>query len=215
MSCKASKSSRHCSYQCGIIQSTRDVPLSASAIALLRSDGNGISAFTDLYGDYYVSSFIIGAESAVLLHTSSLDVQNTEDVKLVAEIEFFCFSDTETIAEKTFIEQHSDARFGVTAFDTLENQFVDIGNEGTLGPGLTIDQARSLAKLYADRVEALPRRVLEPLERLASVLDPKSTRQAFDRTTLETVMSSGLVLQVLLMPFARMREVMEILAQVT
>lgn len=49
-----------------------------------------------------------------------------EQIKLEGEAHFLCWSDTETLAEKDISEATSDAQFGTTAFDTLNDSYVDV-----------------------------------------------------------------------------------------
>jgi hypothetical protein len=60
--------------------------------------------------------------------------------------------------------------FGLTAFDSLDGQFVDIGTEEDLDSGLTLQQAQAVASGCASRVNKLPQRLQEPIQKLEDVL---------------------------------------------
>lgn len=184
--------------------------LSQAALKSLSEDG--LTGFQKMYGDYFVDSFVLGAESAVMLHSSSLDTSTAEHAKIVAEAQFLCFSTETTVADLSFEQQNSSLRFGITAFDSLDGQFVDIGSEDDFSGGLSIQQAQALGSMYAARVYALPRRVKEPMQALDADLGADLKNSFVGWEALRAVTQSGLVLQILLRPFARLRQVQEIVA---
>lgn len=199
---QAGKSSRRCTYDCGTVRPFGDIALSTASKQLLET--GGLDAFTQKYGDYYVGGLTLGGDSGVLLTYEVLDSSNVSYLKIEAEATFLCWTSTTTLAEESINEQHASMRFGITAFDTLDQRFVNLPNT------LTLEQTRRLASEYGRLTEDLPARVLTKLEGLKWLINPmgKATTPNFlGYEEVGLIVESGLVVRILLLPFKKLREV--------
>lgn len=203
-----SKSSIKCTFMCGSVRPFLTPPLSGSAIAVLRE--GGLEAFQAVYGDYYVNAFSIGGDSAVLISTSSLDTSITENAKVVGKVQILCWEDEETLLDIAAFEESKHIRFAVTAFDTLTDLFINIPGTDDASRGLTVSETKALAGRYGALTRELPERIMKPMKALEASLKSGTGEMTFGWDSVRTVVESGLVMQVVLVPFARMREVMEV-----
>ena len=211
------------------------MPLSSEAVDLLKTAG--LDAFKAQYGDYYVHSLNLGGDSAVLVYTSSVDTSETEKAKIVVEATFLFWSTETTAYESDFAKSHSELKFGITAFDTLDGSFVDVGpdkEEAALGihieganptqqalkaffqsqrDSLEFEKTRQLASRCRALTENLPSRVATLLEGYKWLLNPHSGETSLSWEDLKAVMESGLVMQMTLLPFEKLRQVQDAIRQ--
>ena len=157
-----------------------------------------MNAFTAKYGDYYVGALSLGADSGVLV-TQDIDEESSiEKLKIEIEAQVLCFSYKETIADQTFAAAHSDLRFGITAFDTMTFDFVDLPN------ALTLEETRKLGALYDQRTEELAARVESRLHEWDQILSGDTKLGWQD---VKGIIETGMVIELVLLPFAKLREV--------
>ncbi|KAJ7700956.1 hypothetical protein B0H16DRAFT_1735988 [Mycena metata] len=198
----ANKASVHYTQRVGIIKLAEQPVFTAHARRLLY-DPRTRHSFRTEYGDYFVAGLCLGADNATFLSSSSdKDVQSEmKDIKVQAKFLFF----TKTIYEK-HTDEHSDQRsFDLTysGLDTLRAY-----QETTRA---TDEHAYDMAKARAAQsvadgqgLMARVRRVMDELQ-----LVEKAT---LTREQLTQVCRSGLVVELLLMPYAGLKEYAEITA---
>ena len=172
----------------------------------------------------------------MLVYTSSLDTSNVEKAKITAEATFLCWSTETTLLEEEFAESHSEVKFGITAFDTLSGAFVDVGPDkedakvslqakgqgsptqaiiqaffNTQTYSLGLEKTRQLASKFGILTADLPDRVATLLEGYKWLLNPHTGGASLGWEGLKAVVESGLVVQMTLLPFEKLREVQEVL----
>ena len=158
----------------------------------------GMDAFTAQYGDYYVGGITLGGDSGVLVSQDMEETSIVEKLKIEITVELLLFSVTETIADEAFMSAHSDLKFGITAFDTLTGGFVN------LPKNLGLDEKRRLGAEYSQRTEGLAERINKRLETWETVLSGDTKLSWND---IRGIMDTGMVVEMLLLPFAKLREV--------
>lgn len=154
-----------------------------------------------------MSALVLGADAGIMMSQASNAHASKEQMKLEGEAHFLCWADEETLAEKDISEATSDAQFGITAFDTLNDSYVDFQLQD--GDGLSFEEARWLSKDYLERVEKLGQRIRDLLKHWPQ-LQEGSERKLF-WTDVESLARSGLISRIILSPFDTHREVREYL----
>ena len=189
--------SRRGSFRAGTIRFFGDPPpLTATALNLLSTDG--IDAFTATYGDYYVGGVTLGGDAGVLVSQEMAESSSVERLKVEVEAQFLCYSTTETLADETFISANTDLKFGITAFDTLNNDFANLPRE------LGLEYTRRLGAEYGTRVENLAERVGKRLEPWVDKLEGDTKLEWND---VRDLFVAGIAVELVLLPFSKLREV--------
>lgn len=104
--------------------------------------------------------------------------------------------------EQDINEAIKDAQFGVTAFDTLHDSFVNVALEDS--EGLSFADARRFATDYSKRVDELTSRTRILLEKWPQLSNAQGVMNWAD---LESLKQSNLISRIVLVPFATHREV--------
>ncbi|MCJ1404978.1 hypothetical protein MMC11_008204 [Xylographa trunciseda] len=180
------------SYRAGAIRFSGEVPLSKAAKSILQG-ADGFQRFRDRYGDYYVGGLHIGADTGVLVSQDIEQGESTEQLSVTLKVQFLCFSASKTWTEADF-SAYMNTRFSVNCFDTLEN--IHYANDLS-----NIIEARDYGQDFAARAHGLSERCSKLLAVFTQELEQVS------RETCEGICQANLVAEVLLLPFAKMREV--------
>lgn len=168
-----------------------------SSTQLLRSSG-GPEKFRQLYGDYFVRGYTLGADAGLCLSARSHDRSQTESLKITVTVKVLWTSASASHTEERK-EQAADAAMSICGYTTLRNE-VDVVETKSAS---VFDQTRvrAVASKYMDRVAALEAEARLRLKEL----NVKDGQYAPTSTVLD-MSRSGLVVQLLLFPFARLEE---------
>ena len=126
------------------------------------------------------------------------ETSSAERLKVEVSAQFLCFSTTETLADEVFISEHQDLKFGITAFDTLSSDFVELPQQ------LGLEATRRLGAEYGTKVEDLAERVGEKLEPWENLLEG-DTKLGWD--DVRSLVATGMAVELVLLPFSKLREV--------
>ncbi|KAJ6526412.1 hypothetical protein B0H19DRAFT_1335705 [Mycena capillaripes] len=199
----ASKASVHSTQRVGIIKLTEQPEFTAHARKLLY-DPRTRNSFRATYDDYFVAGLCLGADNATFLSSSSgKDIQDEmKDIKVKVKL----FGFTKTVYDK-HTEEHSDERsFDVTyiGLDTLRayQETTHVTDERVY----EVVKARAVQSV-ADGNDLMAR-VRRVMEKLQLVEGAKLTRDQ-----LTEVCRSGLVVELLLIPYGGLKEYAEITAR--
>ncbi|KAK2690197.1 hypothetical protein QWA68_010995 [Fusarium oxysporum] len=195
--------SRTCLVRDGVIRFKAEPRLSYEAEKLLR-EPNGQAKFQEVYGDYYVSCYILGGDAGVYVATSddTVDTRTKEKVTVKVKVLFFT-------ASKTFEKEKSthDETFQVTlsGYDTLTNTCHGYPSKKE---GLDkvsqaqFNEVRRQSIGHLQNVDKLPFRVRERMRELRLVND----QDELEWSHCSDICQAGLVVQVILMPYRYLRD---------
>ncbi|MCJ1287568.1 hypothetical protein MMC26_006920 [Xylographa opegraphella] len=191
-------------YRNGKVTFLQEPRLSADAVSLLHSPKNGqdaLKAFANVYGEYYVAAYVLGGSNATMMggmaasESSSTDLSGSYTVR-------FAF-----IEKSKSIENHERTRSAIgeaslAAYDTLTNWE---SNAATAELASYSDIMHSAAE-NRDRGWSLGRRVVAETGTLG--LDGAG-RRSVSWEECEMVCRAGMVVELLLLPYAGLRHYIE------
>lgn len=185
--------------------------LTDEAIITLKYDQGGISTFEQVYGDYYVLGYNLGGDHAMTVSTSSRSDERTEVRTLTAKAEAFLLNvDYTTQTSSSSSSGNADLR--VVGYDTLSGSNMD--RLTTWASSATLDFNRvqmetsdllTMGDRLATRVEECLCRVLGLPTGESTSRGPVQTR--IDRSTCKSLIESGLVVELVLLPVRQLRDV--------
>ncbi|KAJ7895751.1 hypothetical protein B0H13DRAFT_2338717 [Mycena leptocephala] len=196
----ANKVSVHSTQRVGIIKLAEQPEFTAHARTLLY-DPRTRDSFRAAYGDYFVAGLCLGADNATFLSSSSgKDVQSEmKDIKVQAK--FFGF--TKTVYDKRTDKHSDECSFDITysGLDTL--RAYQETTRATDERGYEMAKARAVQSVADGQgLMARMRRVMDELQ--------LAERATLTRDQLTEVYRSGLVVELLLMPYGGLKEYAEI-----
>lgn len=171
-------------------------PLSDEAITCLKY-GGGLETFKEIYGDYYVAGYHLGADTGLMLSEGRTTSSTVERLSAKVTVTVL-FCEEEHTEEKFFTESSSDSTFQISAFDTLEDLHlseVRIGAEG-------LENLRKSAADIQSMAARLSSRVASKIEQVGL---PEGERLNLE--ICKKLSKSGLVVQLILLPVETLREV--------
>ena len=192
---QSNKVSKTCFFRAGCVRFAKEPSLSAEARSLLRSP-DGEQKFRTTFGDYYVAGYILGGDTGVYVSVSqsSRDTKTSTSITVTVKVLFFSKSWTETSTETTHDESLECVFCG---YDTMSaSQKADTAKNKE-----EYSNMRALTQAYLGYVEQLPRRVMQELKNL-DIAKHKQLSEAH----CSKICDSGLVVQLMLMPFSCLRD---------
>jgi hypothetical protein len=195
---QALKTSLKTTYPRGTIYLSRPVPLSRFALAELKIMG-GFPRFRAIYGDYYVAGLNLGADTSVLLSQSSNSKTTTEVLSVNAKVHTLWFDKTKKW-DKVMETIDAHASYTVTGFDTLSNRHVKLSS----ALSASVRDVRNMCLELSELGKGLQERVEKKLRELNI---NESTPLSW--VDCDRVCRSGLVVGIILMPFATVQEYVE------
>ena len=182
--------------------------LSRSATAVLTTqyaDGSDPREhFFNQFGDYYIAGFVVGAKNVALL---SMDVESASeewslDIKITLRI--LWFKHTWDI-HKSGVSESSSGRLTFEGYDSLagKNDSRKASDEDA------VSSMYQVALQYENWGESLQARVEDQLRALQ--LDSDKPTQPLSYSQCHILQQSGLVVEIVLMPFAGLRDFVETL----
>jgi hypothetical protein len=114
-------------------------------------------------------------------------------------------SDEETIADNHTKEEVESSMFKVIAHDSVSQ--TNLLRKGEQGQGVSFQEAKRLVKEFGEKVDRLEMNVEDELERWETRLKEKAVQW----DAIQELWRAGLVVEILLLPFAKLREVRNVL----
>ncbi|KAF7368279.1 hypothetical protein MVEN_00148900 [Mycena venus] len=196
----ANKASIHSTQRVGIIKLAEQPEFTAHARRLLY-DPRTRDSFRASYGDYFVAGLCLGADNATFLSSSSGKYVQSEMKDIKVQAKFFGF--TKTVYDKHTYEHSDERSFDLTysGLDTL--RAYQETTRATDERAYEVVKARA-AQSVADGqgLMARVRRVMDELQLVEGAI--------LTRDQLPEIFRSGLVVELLLMPYAGLKEHAEI-----
>lgn len=178
-------------------------PLSHDAVLLLCST-DGPARFKAIYGDYFVCGYELGGDAGACLSASSRmsSKKTTLELKLTVKVLFVKKSVSKTTET---VETSGSSSFAFSGYSTLGSKSVSVSATNPQ-PG---DQHRiqTAAAEYLTMVGDLPSEIRKQMRQLGLV-----DGQAVPLSSSASICESGLVVQLLLAPFARLTEFTQLLS---
>ncbi|KAG2421937.1 hypothetical protein HFD88_005913 [Aspergillus terreus] len=165
---------------------------SMDALVDLRRSRPLLSRFSDIYGDYYVSSLRLGADAGVLASSSVKASEANEGLDIKATLHVLWWD-----VEKSYHQESHTARswsqFHITAYDTLTGSNVTDASVGK--------PRQEVGQEYVAKVTSLDSRVRAKMDELGLM-----ENQAVDLEMCRTICASGLVVEITLLPYREVRD---------
>lgn len=173
--------------------------LSGRAKAYLRK--NGLEAFEARYGNYYVASYRLGGDTAIMITTSASRTKKKETLSVKVTAEVLCFSKS-TQHEKSFYSFDASKSIKFLGFDTLAVQNWDETCDGPEN-GEAFKNLYEKAMQLVENTHNMTNRLEDKLERLGLANgDLLSTDQC------HKLGREGLIIELVLLPIRRLTEVL-------
>lgn len=199
---KAIRASRNSSCRCGRVIANEAPALSADARNLLRKQG-GLEEFYNLFGDFYVCGYELGADAGATLSAATHSSKSVETLTLTVTVRVLFFEESLTIS-KTISEESQSYSMTFTGFNTIESTATS-----TTSQSLSLaEQTRmqNTATAYLKTVGSIDEQVRTKLAHLGL-----KDGQELALSQCGEVCRSGLVVQLLLAPISRLNEFVSLL----
>ncbi|CAI6340661.1 unnamed protein product [Periconia digitata] len=204
------KRSIHTTCRYGRIDLERTPRLTTSAAALIGQ--SGLESFQECFGDYYVAGYILGADTGMLLSASSFSRKEINEVSVETEARVLWFK-THATWSTEFTSFDAGKNVKVLGYDTLDDRTWpnhpellarDTFTYGSPQHVESMELAQKDLETLTNYSENLPGRVDKILQ--SSGLDD-GDYLTFEQC--ENLCKLGVVVELLLLPMARIREVIE------
>ncbi|KAJ5080926.1 hypothetical protein N7456_013636 [Penicillium angulare] len=204
----ALKSSRNASFRVGRVVLDRPPDFSLEATTILTQP-DGDSRFCERYGDYYIHGYELGADAGACISAESSDYSSTETLKITVTVKVL-FVSASVSHTKTFEDQKSSASFAFSGFSTLHGEVKKCPRSSPDGPTSMVDlvEMQKEATEHLARVAKLDHEIQERMTSLGLTEGAK-----LPLNLCGEVCRSGLVVQLLLAPFANLFEYQAICAK--
>ncbi|KAJ6000013.1 hypothetical protein N7481_000422 [Penicillium waksmanii] len=174
--------------------------------------GGGYEGLCKRYGDYYVSGYRLGGDTGILMSASGRSRTKIEKYGITATLTVF-FVSASKHWEKEFQSFRSGRQVRLLGYDTLENKnwqnFSAAGDDvkemeawASRGSAMDADSLRADTDAIMTRSENL-------LERVGEVLEKHGYQngQSLTFAQCEGLVQEGIVVELLLQPMSRLRDV--------
>ncbi|KAJ5646644.1 hypothetical protein N7490_003016 [Penicillium lividum] len=199
----AFQSSRNASFRLGRVILDRPPDFSLEASTTLTQP-NGDSRFRERYGDYYIYGYELGADAAACISAESSTYSSKESLNITVTVKVL-FVSASVSHKETFEEFKSSASFTFSGFNTLHSEVQS-------HPGISsVADLINLQKQATEHMARVATLDQELQERMISLGLGGGTRLPL--SSCGEVCRSGLVVQLLLAPFANLFEYQTICAK--
>ncbi|KAF5696335.1 hypothetical protein FGLOB1_13608 [Fusarium globosum] len=197
----AIRASRNASCRLGRIVLDQPPPLSIAAKSMLQSQGP--REFANVYGDYYVSGYELGADAGASLSATTESKESKERLAITVKVKALFFE--RALPEVVTTTSSSDSSSCITfaGYSTVGNSKRVVEAKDLSEMGLTALQKVSAA--FLQEVGALESSARKEMDRLGLV-----DGQQLSLEQCTEVCRSGLVVQLLLTPYHRLVEFVEL-----
>ena len=182
-------------------QGTRDSKIASSQVGRVVLDQSVLADASkklrrdevprDAHGDYFVYSYVLGAEKAVNLNIKSYEKTEKETKQITVTVKVLFIKESKTWTE-TEIRAVSDLNMDIVGYDTLEKTFE---RRSSKDRG-SLTAARNTYKTFDNAVRSLQAGVKERVRSLGLRDKAMLTGEACDK-----LFDSGLVRQLILLPY--------------
>lgn len=195
------KASRNASCRVGRIVLDRTPSLSDSALKLLlKSDGP--ARFREMYGDFYICGYELGADAGACISASTESTSEHETLKVTVAVKLLFYTASTSHTEEDSSSSTSSA-LSFCGFSSLEGSATSLVSKDLLAREQA--QLQRAATEYMLKVGSLDSEVRARLSQL-SLKDG----QRLPLSTSFLIYQSGLVVQLLLAPFSRLNQYVKI-----
>lgn len=185
------------SFRAGSIALAQRPRLSMEALATLKYEGLG--PFLERFGDYYIAGYRLGGDAGFMLSESKSSSKTVEALSVTVSARALVVKVSKT-HKKFFNESHADSSFRIHGFDTLEALRIP--------PGIPVSAKPDL-ELLVGNVKDLERKCIKLAQRVTEAVEATGLSQGEEVgwETLEKLLRTNLVVEVILLPMRTLREV--------
>jgi hypothetical protein len=178
-------------------------PLSIAAKSMLQSQGP--RQFANVYGDYYVSGYELGADAGASLSATTESKESEERLAITVRVKALFFDKALPEVVTTTNSSHSSSCITFVGYSTLGNskRSVEAKDLSPMGLG----GLQKISTSFLQEVGALEVTARKEIKRLGLV---DGQRLSLDQCS--EICKSGLVVQLLLAPYHRLVEYVELAA---
>ena len=159
--------------------------------------GKQDSTFLDTYGDYYIAGMCVGATSSIFMSSSGSESSNSENTDVNVTGKLLGFSKTKNY-DWNEREAKAISEVSISAFDTLDAVHIDAPASVS---GIYISEQRKRAAELA----AMGRKLESRLRKRAQQYDICNDK-SLSTEQCRQICESGLVIGLILFPFAQLRD---------
>ncbi|KAH6697369.1 hypothetical protein F5X68DRAFT_238771 [Plectosphaerella plurivora] len=196
------RSSRNASCATGRVVLDVVPPFSPDTILLLRGSRDGPSRFRAKYGDYYICGYELGGNAGACMSGSTTSTSTTDTLTLTVTVRAL-FSEASTSTSESWTSCSAGSKLSLSGFSSISGSLE--AEELVMGGGPGDEQrAQAIREASARGLAAvadLPSVVQEKMDQLGL-----KDGQVMALDAAEGVCRSGLVIKVLLAPFARLNQ---------
>ncbi|KAM0425739.1 hypothetical protein ACHAPT_008987 [Fusarium lateritium] len=191
----ASRASHSSRFRCGRIILVQDPPFSSAAKSLLQLE-DGDKFFADRYGDYFVSGYVIGADTGGCLAASASAKRTVETMAADVNVKVL-WSNYTTSTSRTDIQQTCSMDLTFYGYDTLTDTNLSLQAES----GKSTQDIQLAAQRCIANSNALQTRLKQRVDELGitdeGVISVEQCARAVE---------GGVVVELILAPFRTLKE---------
>ncbi|KAK3389205.1 hypothetical protein B0H63DRAFT_445418 [Podospora didyma] len=193
------QASRNATCRSGRVVLSGTLPFSPEAVMLLRGR-NGPARFRKLYGDYYVCGYELGGDAGACLSASSSSTSKAESLALTVTVKVLFVSASVTVKASSS-SSTAESKLSLVGYNSIgqKSENITAVSKGTGDEQQA--QIKEAAGRYLASVAELPREVRKRMHKLKL-----RDGQALPLSAVTRICTSGLVVQLLLAPFARLNQ---------
>ncbi|KAK2593760.1 hypothetical protein QQS21_008521 [Conoideocrella luteorostrata] len=191
------KASIHTSFRCGKVTLAHFPSLSRDAIRILRTSSDPSRAFSDKFGDYFVGGYILGGANSTLASGAGASERSSEHLSVSLEVHVLFTSYSDTV-NKQSADYSSLGTATLTAFDSLDAYQTEV----KASEYEAYRNATQASRDNRQRGAALQERVKARL----NAVDLGSSGAQLPWERCAELCRSGLVLELLMLPWAGLRD---------
>ncbi|KAF3016785.1 hypothetical protein E8E14_008566 [Neopestalotiopsis sp. 37M] len=208
------KISLNANCRAGTIEFQRQPRLTKEAIIEIKY-GGGYEGFCERYGDYYLAGYRLGGDTGILMSASGHSREQKEKIGVTVKVTVLFISASKRW-EKDFRKFSAGRQVRLLGYDTLDDMnWKRLSAAGDDEKEMKAWAGDSIASESADTiradVNAIMTRSENLMERIYEVLDRHGYRdgQSLTFVQCEELLAEGIVVELLLEPMWRLRDVMQ------
>lgn len=188
----------HTIYRSGTVVLEKAPSITAKAKEIIKYEG-GIEALHERFGDYYVSGFALGGDTVAMASAQSEDSSFYRKLKILLQVQFLIVTFYSTVTDESEASSFTDHQESLTGYDSLSKKFVLASARNEQMPREALADAKDLARL----AHSLGSRVDEKMVEARLFENEPLTEEVCER-----LFRSGLVVELILLPVAQLRDVL-------
>ncbi|CVL12394.1 hypothetical protein FPRO06_04798 [Fusarium proliferatum] len=190
----AIQSSTRVYHHCGRVSLSTFPRLSEKALHILYTTKESAKSFSAIFGDYFVAGYLLGAENVSMISGAGASEARSKKLNIDVEVHLAFVSRQDKIHEES-VQSARVAAGTLSVYDSLTDEHIE-------QPVSDIDKALAVWEENKARAETLQQRAAIELSKMNLIADGVT----IPHTGCDELCRSGLVNQLLLVPWAGLRD---------